>query len=96
MLEQFSLEGRRAVVTGGGGAIGSALCAALYDSGANVAIIGRSDSANQVAASIGTPERPVHGVVCDLTDRTALPTGFAEAVQKLGGVDILIACHGTV
>jgi len=96
MLEQFSLEGRRAVVTGGGGAIGSALSAALYDAGANVAIIGRSDSTNQVAASIGTPERPVHGVVCDLTDRAALPVGFAEAVQKLSGIDILVACHGTV
>ncbi len=96
MLEQFSLEGRRAIVTGGGGAIGSALSAALYDAGANVAIIGRSDSVNQAAAAVGSPERPVHGIVCDLTDRAALPAGFSEAVQKLGGIDILVTCHGTV
>jgi 2-dehydro-3-deoxy-D-gluconate 5-dehydrogenase len=96
MLEQFSLEGRRAVVTGGGGAIGSALSAALYEAGAKVAIIGRSDSVEQIAASVGTPERPVYGVLCELTDRAALPIGFAEAVEKLGGIDILVACHGMV
>src|SRR5262249_15074531 len=40
--------------------------------------------------------RPVHGIRCDLTDRAALPVGFAEAVEKLGGIDILVACHGMV
>jgi 2-dehydro-3-deoxy-D-gluconate 5-dehydrogenase len=96
MLEQFSLEGRRAVVTGGGGAIGSALSAALYEAGADVAIVGRSDTVYSAAASVGKPERPLHAVKCELTDRTALRVGFAEAVAKLGGIDILIACHGIV
>jgi 2-deoxy-D-gluconate 3-dehydrogenase len=90
------LDGRRAVVTGGSGAIGSALSAALYDAGANVAIIGRSDSVYETAASVGMPERPIHGIRCDLTDRDALPAGFAEAVEMLGGIDILVACHGMV
>src|SRR5688572_27988033 len=94
MLQAFRLEGRRAVVTGGSGAIGSALTAALYEAGADVAIVGRSDSVHEAAASFGVPDHPVHGVRCDLTDRAALPAGFAEAVEKLGGIDILVACHG--
>jgi 2-dehydro-3-deoxy-D-gluconate 5-dehydrogenase len=96
MLQPFRLEGRRAVVTGGSGAIGSALTAALYEAGANVAIVGRSDSVYETAASVGVSERPVHSVRCDLTDRAALPAGFAEAVEKLGGIDILVASHGMV
>lgn len=96
MLEPFSLAGRRAVVTGGGGAIGSALSAALYAAEADVVIIGRSDSVYSAAAAVGKPERPVQAVLCELTDRTALREGFAEALEKLGGIDILVACHGVV
>jgi 2-deoxy-D-gluconate 3-dehydrogenase len=31
-----------------------------------------------------------------LTDRDSLPVGFVEAVELLGGIDILVACHGMV
>lgn len=96
MTDMFSLHGRRAIITGGGGAIGSALAEALYQAGADIAIIGRSESAEHVAAAIGTPERPAHAVLCDLGDRLALPAGFDAAVSLLGGVDILVACHGMV
>ena len=96
MLEQFSLNGRRAIVTGGGGAIGSAISAALYEAGSDVAILGRSDTVYTAAASVGKPERPVYAVMCDLTKREALRAGFAEALEKLDGIDILVACHGIV
>jgi len=96
MTDMFSLHGRRAIITGGGGAIGSALAEALHQAGADIAIIGRSESAEHVAAAIGTPERPAHAVQCDLSDRSALPAGFDAAVSLLGGIDILVACHGMV
>lgn len=96
MSEMFSLHGRKAVVTGGGGAIGSALAEALYHAGADIAIIGRGDSAQRVAAAVGTAERPAHAVICNLSDRQALPAGMETAVSLLGGLDILVACHGMV
>jgi 2-deoxy-D-gluconate 3-dehydrogenase len=92
----FSLAGRTALVTGGGGGIGKGLAEALYEAGADVAIVGRSDKADRAAAAIGSAERPVHAVRGDLNDRQALPTIFEEAVAKLGGLDILVVCHGTV
>jgi 2-deoxy-D-gluconate 3-dehydrogenase len=95
-MDAFRLDGRRAVVTGGGGAIGAALSAGLVEAGADVAIIGRSEGVHAAAAKIGTPARPVHAVIGDLTDRAALPVAFEAAVAALGGIDILVACHGMV
>jgi 2-deoxy-D-gluconate 3-dehydrogenase len=96
MLEAFALTNLKAIVTGGGGGIGSALAEALYAAGADVAIIGRSDSINSAAVQIGSPERPVITVQANLSDRKALAQAFDEAVGKLGGIDILVPCHGIV
>ncbi len=95
ILRLFDLTGRRAIVTGGGGGIGSALAAALYGAGADVLIIGRSESVVGAASSIHASDHPVLARVIDLTDRGALRAGFVEAVETLGGLDILVNCHGT-
>jgi 2-dehydro-3-deoxy-D-gluconate 5-dehydrogenase len=96
LLDAFNLEGRRAVVTGGGGGLGGAMAEALYQAGADVAIIGHSDTIVETAARIGSSSRPVHTVRCDLTDRQALVERFEEAVAKLEGIDILVTSHGIV
>jgi 2-deoxy-D-gluconate 3-dehydrogenase len=96
MNDAFSLRGRKAIVTGGGGGIGGAIAEALFQSGAEVAIVGRSDSLDDAASRIGTEDRPVHAVQGDLIDRKALRRIFYEATSRLGGVDILVASHGHV
>jgi 2-dehydro-3-deoxy-D-gluconate 5-dehydrogenase len=85
----FDLTGRRALVTGGGGGIGRGLARALAGSGASVAVLGRSESADEAAAELGGI-----AVRADLTDRGQLRRGFDEAVAGLGGLDILVASHG--
>jgi 2-deoxy-D-gluconate 3-dehydrogenase len=96
MLEAFSLTGRRAIVTGAGGGLGSAMAEALYEAGADVAILGRSENIDEAAAKIGSPDRPVYRVRADLLDREALTMAFEQAVSELGGVDILVSSHGVV
>jgi 2-deoxy-D-gluconate 3-dehydrogenase len=96
MTDLFDLSGKKAIVTGGGGAIGGALSAALYEAGADVAIVGRSEATDAAAAGIAAGGRAIHAIRGDLTDRAALPKVFEEAVAALGGVDILVACHGIV
>ena len=49
----FDLTGRRALVTGGSGGIGRGLADALAQAGATVAVLGRSDRTDEVAAEIG-------------------------------------------
>lgn len=89
-----ALGGRRALVAGGGGGLGRAMAQALHDAGAQVAILGRSATAEDAAAVIGTPDVPAFAVQADLTDRAALAAGFGEAVERLGGIDILLASQG--
>ena len=89
MAGRFDLTGRRALVTGGGGGIGRGLARALADAGASVAVLGRSESAAEAAVELGGI-----AVRADLADRDDLRRGFAEAVERLGGLDILVASHG--
>jgi 2-deoxy-D-gluconate 3-dehydrogenase len=89
MAGLFDLTGRRALVTGGGGGIGRGLARALVDAGATVALLGRSESAEQAAAELGCV-----AVRADLADRDHLRRGFDEAVERLGGLDILVNSHG--
>ena len=87
----FDLSGRRALVTGGGGGIGLGLSEALAGAGARVAVLGRSAAADEAAARVGGI-----AVRADLADRDDLRRGFAAAVEALGGLDILVASHGTL
>lgn len=108
----FSMAGHRAVVTGGAGGIGAAISEAFVDAGAHVIIMSRSDAANVVAdrlnervdATTGswtTGDTPVKrgradAVQADLGDPAELASGFAAAVEVLGGIDVLVTCHGAV
>jgi len=85
----FDLTGRRALVTGGGGGIGRGLAGALADAGARIAVLGRSERVDEAA-------RELEGVAvhADLADRDELRRGFEEAVQGLGGLDVLVNSHG--
>lgn len=89
MPSLFDLSGQKALVTGGSGALGRALAEGLIEAGATVAIAGTSDRTQAVAAEIGAV-----ALLADLADRDALRRVFAEAVERLGGLDILVACHG--
>jgi 2-deoxy-D-gluconate 3-dehydrogenase len=85
----FDLTGRRALVTGGGGGIGRGIAGSLVEAGASVAILGRSESAEQAASELGGV-----AVRADLNDREALRRGFEEAVAGLEGLDVLVNSHG--
>ena len=87
----FDLSGRRALVTGGGGGLGLGVSEALAGAGARVAVLGRSAAADEAADRVGGV-----AVRADLSDRDDLRRGFAAAVESLGGLDVLVASHGTL
>ncbi|MFN8222105.1 MAG: SDR family oxidoreductase [Gaiellales bacterium] len=87
----FDLTGRRALVTGGGGGLGAGIADALAGAGARVAALGRSETVETTAARVGGV-----AIRADLSVRDELRRGFADAVKALGGLDVLVAGHGTV
>ncbi len=81
------IHGRRAVVTGAAGALGSAVAAQLRDAGARVGGIVRPGS--------GRVPRDITGASADLTDEAAVGACFAMLVQSLGGPpEIVVHCAG--
>jgi 3-hydroxybutyrate dehydrogenase len=86
----MSLEGRHALVTGGGRGIGLAVAAALAAAGAIVTVAGRSAAALDAAVAAGDAR---HAVVMDVTDESAVGAAVAAA-QANGPIDILVANAG--
>jgi len=86
---QTSLKGKVAIVTGGTGAIGTAICRQLAESGAQVATNYRTEEKFQrLLADI--KGHKVFGHKCDVTDFNECKQ-FVDAVQEaLGAVDILV------
>jgi len=90
-MDLFDLTGKRALVTGAGSPRGLArtMARGLKEAGAEVAVLDLSDEVFRVAQEDGFIP-----VQADLTKRADLKRGFAEAVHKLGSLDILVNSHG--
>ncbi len=94
-LEMFSLEGRAALVTGGGGGIGSALAGALAGAGAKVAVAGRSQAA--LDAAVGRIEATGGqglAVTGDVTNETDAETIVDSVTGEFGRLDIIVNAVG--
>ena len=85
-----SLEGRKAVVTGGTTGIGRAVAVLLASYGVEVFICGRTpehlDDALERIGEVGTGS----GIACDLAERDQLDRFFDEAERRMGGYDIAV------
>jgi NADP-dependent 3-hydroxy acid dehydrogenase YdfG len=91
------LQGRTAVVTGGGSGIGEGIALALAAEGARVIITGRNeDKLRAVAESLADKSAPpIQYRTLDVADRKAVNTFFEWATATLGHVDILVNSAGT-
>lgn len=88
----LGLDGKRALVTGASSGLGLACAQALAAEGASVAIVSRS--AERLAAAAATCAGDVVQIVADVSSPDAVEAMVAEANERLGGIDILIANAG--
>ncbi|MEQ6118740.1 SDR family oxidoreductase [Reichenbachiella sp. MALMAid0571] len=87
-LGVFSLEGKLALVTGGGTGIGLGISRAFVQAGARVVITGRRESVLQ-EASKELGEQSLYQVH-DITDRGSIPKLVEEIENNIGAIDILV------
>jgi NAD(P)-dependent dehydrogenase (short-subunit alcohol dehydrogenase family) len=87
-MERFSLNGKRALVTGGGTGIGYAIAQAFTHAGASVVISGRREDVLREAAQ-GLGERCGYQAF-DVTDVAAIPAAVRSAEDRYGPIDILV------
>ncbi len=93
MVDIFSVEKKRAIVTGGSRGIGLAMARGLHEAGAEVTIFYNSTDVRGVLETMRTGAK-VHAVKCNMTDRRQLEQSVDEALRLMGGVDILVNCAG--
>jgi 3-oxoacyl-[acyl-carrier protein] reductase len=97
-MDDVTLSGRVAVVTGGSRGIGRAIAVALARSGASVAICyrEREDAGRETAALVRAHGVNALAAQCDVSDEASVTAFFDRVRAELGPIDILVNNAGIV
>jgi gluconate 5-dehydrogenase len=94
-LDRFSLEGRVAVVAGGGGAIGSAMAEAFAGVGARVAIVDRTCRlCEETLARVQAAGSEGIAITADMTVEADCERMAAETLAAYGRIDVVVNAVG--
>ncbi len=87
----FDLDGKTALVTGGGSGLGLAMARGLAEAGARVVLNGRGiDKLDAAVAAMRSDGLQAETAVFDVTDSAAVNAGIADVIVRFGAVDILV------
>ncbi len=87
----MQLEGKSALITGGGRGIGRSIALAYASEGADVAVVSRTETElDEVTNLIRALGRKGVGIIADLTKSDEASGAVKETIEALGAVDILV------
>ena len=87
--------GKKALIIGASGGIGSAVASMLSRNGAHCALIGRDESKLENIFSIcSSSGNPCFKFYCDISKRTEIKKYSEKVIEKLSGMNFLIHCAG--
>lgn len=96
-MRSFSLEGKVALVTGGGKGIGFGIACGLANAGATICFNGTSDhTVEQGIQSFKEQGIHAYGFVCDVTDEPAVIAMVKQIEEEIGEIDILVNNAGII
>jgi NADP-dependent 3-hydroxy acid dehydrogenase YdfG len=96
-MSKSELQGSRALVTGASSGIGEATAKTLAELGASVAVVARrTDRLEALASEIESSGGKAVSIEADVSDRDQAESAVAEAVDALGGLDIVINNAGVM
>ena len=85
------LKDKTAIVTGGGGAIGRAICQRLAEEGCHVGVFDKNEAtANETAALLQRDGIRAAAFVVDISDHAAVASAVARCDGEIGPIDVLI------
>lgn len=91
-MKSFRLDGKRAVITGGGSGLGFGIAGIFSEAGAEVVLIGQNEQKLiDAKAALG---EPCHYRQFDVTQLGEIPALVSEIEQSIGSIDILVNCAG--
>ena len=86
-----TLAGRTILVTGGGSGLGAAICSALAQEGARIAVVDiKERAAIEVAEKVKESGGDAVPVVMDVADEQSIINGLEQITSELGPLDALI------
>lgn len=92
---QFSLTGKKALVTGASKGIGASIAVALAEAGANLVLVGRSeDSLSTTRAAVESLGRTTETLIADVESRAQISEAFKNIEQL--NVEILVNNAGSI
>lgn len=90
-MSLFDLEGRVALVTGGGRGIGRGIAEGLADHGAKVVVAARTDTQTQeTAEAIRANGGEAEAVTLDISDMSSIQASVDKTIESFGQLDILV------
>jgi len=89
LQDLFSLEGKVALVTGGGRGIGQVICRELARCGADIAIFSRS-GAGETVKLIESEGGKALDIIADATDESSVRKGMEKIMEVYGRLDIVV------
>ena len=97
MINQFSLKGRTALVTGASYGIGFAIASVYANAGAKIIFNDLSEELLQRGLEAYKSEGiEAHGYVCDVTDEAGVMAFLEQAEREIAPIDILVNNAGII
>ena len=98
VLEQFSLVGKTALVTGCKRGIGKAIAIGLAEAGADIIGVSATlePSGSDVEKEVSSVGRSFQGYQCDFSKRSSVKTFISDVLSRNMHVDILVNNAGTI
>ena len=95
-LEQFSLAGKVAIVTGSSKGLGKGMAYGLAEAGADIAGVYRSDDPPQNREIIENLGQRYHGIRADLSHLSSIGDIIDQTIETFGRIDILVNNAGII
>ncbi|CAM5360864.1 Gluconate 5-dehydrogenase OS=Lysinibacillus sphaericus OX=1421 GN=LS41612_13060 PE=3 SV=1 [Lysinibacillus sphaericus] len=95
VLDLFSLQGKTAIVTGGGRGLGAQIAQGFAEAGANVVLCSRKvEACEEMATQLAQLGVQTLALACDVTKPEEIAHVVSKTLETFGKIDILVNNSG--